>query len=68
MSVFAGRLQENGWLMEHVLLVHLYVRDMESFSQINSVYRTFFKHNPPARYMTRSTVLYRENSPQTELQ
>ncbi|XP_016092870.1 diphthine--ammonia ligase [Sinocyclocheilus grahami] len=44
-----GQLQENGLLMKHVLLVHLYVSDIENFSQINSVYCTYFTHNPPAR-------------------
>uniref|UniRef100_A0A672SFE6 Diphthine--ammonia ligase n=1 Tax=Sinocyclocheilus grahami TaxID=75366 RepID=A0A672SFE6_SINGR len=47
--VLAGQLQENGLLMKHVLLVHLYVSDIENFSQINSVYCTYFTHNPPAR-------------------
>uniref|UniRef100_A0A672SE48 Diphthine--ammonia ligase n=1 Tax=Sinocyclocheilus grahami TaxID=75366 RepID=A0A672SE48_SINGR len=48
-SVFWWQLQENGLLMKHVLLVHLYVSDIENFSQINSVYCTYFTHNPPAR-------------------
>ncbi|ROI16546.1 Diphthine--ammonia ligase [Anabarilius grahami] len=55
-ALLRGRLQENGWLMKHVLLVHLYVSDMESFSQINSVYRTFFKHNPPARVCVQASL------------
>ncbi|KAI2654790.1 Diphthine--ammonia ligase [Labeo rohita] len=42
-------LQEKGLLMKHVLLVHLFVSDMGNFSLINSVYRTYFTHNPPAR-------------------
>ncbi|XP_058605597.1 diphthine--ammonia ligase isoform X2 [Onychostoma macrolepis] len=48
-TLLQRQLQEKGLLMKHVLLVHLYVSDMENFSQINSVYRTYFTHNPPAR-------------------
>ncbi|XP_016311915.1 diphthine--ammonia ligase [Sinocyclocheilus anshuiensis] len=48
-TLLQRQLQENGLLMKHVLLVHLYVSDMENFSQINSVYCTYFTHNPPAR-------------------
>uniref|UniRef100_A0A9J7XC04 Diphthine--ammonia ligase n=2 Tax=Cyprinus carpio TaxID=7962 RepID=A0A9J7XC04_CYPCA len=48
-TLLQRQLQEKGLLMKHVLLVHLYVSDMENFSQINSVYCTYFTHNPPAR-------------------
>ncbi|KAK9959324.1 hypothetical protein ABG768_009454 [Culter alburnus] len=55
-TLLQRRLQESGWLMKHVLLVHLYVSDMETFSQINSVYCTFFKHNPPARVCVQASL------------
>ncbi|XP_016420216.1 diphthine--ammonia ligase-like [Sinocyclocheilus rhinocerous] len=48
-TLLQRQLQENGLLMKHVLLVHLYVSEMENFSLINSVYCTYFTHNPPAR-------------------
>ncbi|XP_030641198.1 diphthine--ammonia ligase [Chanos chanos] len=44
-----GMLKERGFELKHVVLVHLYVRDMEHFSKVNSVYSSFFGHNPPAR-------------------
>ncbi|XDV42532.1 hypothetical protein PO909_011172 [Leuciscus waleckii] len=50
------RLQEDGWLMKHVLLVHLYVRDMQNFSLINSVYQSFFTLNPPARVCVQASL------------
>ncbi|XP_067312391.1 diphthine--ammonia ligase [Pseudorasbora parva] len=55
-TLLQRRLQESGWLMKHVLLVHLYVNDMENFSQINSVYRTFFTLNPPARVCVQASL------------
>ncbi|XP_050989837.1 diphthine--ammonia ligase [Labeo rohita] len=48
-TLLQRQLQEKGLLMKHVLLVHLFVSDMGNFSLINSVYRTYFTHNPPAR-------------------
>lgn len=47
--LFLGELQEKGWQLKHILLVHLYVRDMEDFGKVNAVYRIFFTHCPPAR-------------------
>ncbi|XP_036449193.1 diphthine--ammonia ligase [Colossoma macropomum] len=44
-----GELQERGYQLKHIVLVHLYVRNMEDFAKVNSVYRTFFSLNPPAR-------------------
>ncbi|XP_066523739.1 diphthine--ammonia ligase isoform X2 [Hoplias malabaricus] len=35
--------------LKHIVLVHLYVRNMEHFTVVNSVYRSFFSLNPPAR-------------------
>ncbi|XP_026085144.1 diphthine--ammonia ligase isoform X2 [Carassius auratus] len=48
-TLLQRQLQERGLLIKHVLLVHLYVSDMENFSQINSVYCSYFPLNPPAR-------------------
>ncbi|XP_059375472.1 diphthine--ammonia ligase isoform X2 [Carassius carassius] len=48
-TLLQRQLQEKGLLMKHVLLVHLYVSDMENFSQINSVYCSYFPLSPPAR-------------------
>ncbi|KAG1925481.1 diphthine--ammonia ligase [Pimephales promelas] len=57
-TLLQRRLQERGWRMEHVLLVHLYVRDMENFSLINSLYRSFFTLDPPARYITGPSLVH----------
>ncbi|XP_073725915.1 diphthine--ammonia ligase isoform X2 [Misgurnus anguillicaudatus] len=48
-TLLESELEERGLLLNHVVLVHLYVSDMKNFSQINSVYCSFFKHKPPAR-------------------
>ncbi|XP_051579168.1 diphthine--ammonia ligase isoform X1 [Myxocyprinus asiaticus] len=48
-TLLESELQEKCFLLKHVVLVHLYVSDMKNFSQINSVYSRYFKHNPPAR-------------------
>ncbi|KAB5562132.1 hypothetical protein PHYPO_G00014480 [Pangasianodon hypophthalmus] len=48
-TVLQGELQEKGWQLKHIVLVHLYVRDMEDFGKVNAVYRIFFSHCPPAR-------------------
>lgn len=44
-----GELKERGFQLKHIVLVHLYVRNMEDFAEVNSVYCTFFNQNPPAR-------------------
>ncbi|KAG9268765.1 diphthine-ammonia ligase isoform X1 [Astyanax mexicanus] len=44
-----GELKERGFQLKHIVLVHLYVKNMEDFAEVNSVYCTFFSHNPPAR-------------------
>ncbi|XP_038128681.1 diphthine--ammonia ligase [Cyprinodon tularosa] len=35
--------------MKNIILVHLYVRNMEDFVSLNAVYRKYFNINPPAR-------------------
>ncbi|XP_041928918.1 diphthine--ammonia ligase isoform X1 [Alosa sapidissima] len=42
-------LQRGGWKMKDIVLVHLYVRDMADFKELNSVYVSHFGSNPPAR-------------------
>lgn len=49
MCLLVGELQEKGRQIKHVVLVHLYVRDMEDFGKVNSVYCTYFHNSPPAR-------------------
>ncbi|KAG8013284.1 Diphthine--ammonia ligase, partial [Nibea albiflora] len=44
-----SELDSNGWRMEDVVLVHLYVRCMEDFVNLNTVYKKHFGMNPPAR-------------------
>ncbi|XP_062580871.1 uncharacterized protein LOC134242764 [Saccostrea cucullata] len=39
----------NGCGMSCVAMVHLYVQDMAMFGEVNSVYKTYFGINPPAR-------------------
>ncbi|XP_043119028.1 diphthine--ammonia ligase isoform X4 [Puntigrus tetrazona] len=55
-TLLQSQLQEKGLLMKHVLLVHLYVSDMENFGQINSVYCSYFPHNPPARVCVQASL------------
>ncbi|XP_035388671.1 diphthine--ammonia ligase isoform X2 [Electrophorus electricus] len=49
LALLQGELQKSGWQLKHVVLVHLYVKDMEDFSEVNSVYGSLFRHRPPAR-------------------
>ncbi|XP_068608291.1 diphthine--ammonia ligase [Brachionichthys hirsutus] len=44
-----SELDSRGWKMEDIVLVHLYVRRMEDFAPINTVYKKYFGMNPPAR-------------------
>lgn len=48
-TLLQSEVQARGLLLDDVVLVHLYVSDLQNFSLINSVYCSFFKHNPPAR-------------------
>ncbi|KAL4656262.1 diphthine-ammonia ligase isoform X1 [Arapaima gigas] len=49
LSLLQGELTKRGWKLEHVVLVHLYVRNMTDFGAVNSVYQSFFSFSPPAR-------------------
>ncbi|XP_064177698.1 diphthine--ammonia ligase isoform X2 [Anguilla rostrata] len=44
-----AEVQKMGLELKHIVLVHLYVQSMESFSAVNSVYQSYFGLNPPAR-------------------
>ena len=34
------------------LIIHVFVKNMDDFARVNSVYRTFITVNPPARQVT----------------
>ncbi|KAL2099231.1 hypothetical protein ACEWY4_005711 [Coilia grayii] len=42
-------LQKGSWEMKNIVLVHLYVRDMADFKELNAVYVSHFASGPPAR-------------------
>lgn len=42
-------LDSKGWKMSDIVLVHLYVKNMEDFTALNTVYKKHFGINPPAR-------------------
>lgn len=42
-------LQSAGSGLEHVVKTTVFLSDISLFSRMNSVYTTFFPHNPPAR-------------------
>ncbi|KAM3871079.1 diphthine--ammonia ligase [Diretmus argenteus] len=44
-----SELDSRGWKMKHIVLVHLYVKSMEDFGPLNTVYKKHFAVNPPAR-------------------
>ncbi|XP_032356543.1 diphthine--ammonia ligase [Etheostoma spectabile] len=44
-----SELDRRGWKMKDIILVHVYVRSMEDFVLLNTVYKKHFGINPPAR-------------------
>ncbi|XP_041827995.1 diphthine--ammonia ligase isoform X2 [Melanotaenia boesemani] len=44
-----NELDSRAWKMKNIILVHLYVRNMEDFALLNVVYKKHFDINPPAR-------------------
>ena len=38
--------------LKNGLIIHVLVKNMDDFAQVNSVYRTFITVNPPARQVT----------------
>ncbi len=57
-SFFLGLLFENGCTLKDCVLVHLFVKDMTKFVEVNEVYKDYFTENPPARY-ARFLTLFR---------
>ncbi|PWA16300.1 hypothetical protein CCH79_00004746, partial [Gambusia affinis] len=49
LAMLQDELQIKAWKMKDIVLVHLYVRNMEDFVSLNAVYRKYFDINPPAR-------------------
>ncbi|XP_071382902.1 diphthine--ammonia ligase [Centroberyx affinis] len=48
-TLLQSELDNRGWKMKHIVLVHLYVNSMEDFGPLNTVYKKHFGVNPPAR-------------------
>ncbi|XP_017266383.1 diphthine--ammonia ligase isoform X1 [Kryptolebias marmoratus] len=44
-----NELDNRAWKLENIILVHLYVRNMDDFAALNAVYKKHFDTNPPAR-------------------
>uniref|UniRef100_A0A1A8ITU1 Diphthine--ammonia ligase n=3 Tax=Nothobranchius kuhntae TaxID=321403 RepID=A0A1A8ITU1_NOTKU len=44
-----SELDRRSWKLENIVLVHLYVKNMEDFALLNAVYKKHFYTNPPAR-------------------
>jgi 2-iminobutanoate/2-iminopropanoate deaminase len=52
-------LEATGSSMDQVVKTTVYLRDMQDFSAMNSVYATFFPTNPPARTTVQAAALPR---------
>uniref|UniRef100_A0A3Q2QYS5 Diphthine--ammonia ligase n=1 Tax=Fundulus heteroclitus TaxID=8078 RepID=A0A3Q2QYS5_FUNHE len=48
-SMLQDELKNKAWKLKNIVLVHLYVKNMEDFASVNEVYRKYFDINPPAR-------------------
>ncbi|XP_028252167.1 diphthine--ammonia ligase isoform X2 [Parambassis ranga] len=48
-SQLQNELDRRAWTMKNIILVHLYLRSMEDFVPLNTVYKKHFSINPPAR-------------------
>ena len=42
-------MEGQGWGLSDLVIACLYVKDMDNFAQINSVYKQYFGINPPCR-------------------
>ena len=42
-------LSDAGLTLDNVVMVHLYLADMEGFARVNDIYAEVFPENPPAR-------------------
>ncbi|XP_019728189.1 diphthine--ammonia ligase isoform X1 [Hippocampus comes] len=51
-----SQLDARGWSMMDIVLVHMYVRNMEDFGPLNGVYKNHFATNPPARVCVQASL------------
>jgi len=50
-------LEEAGSCLENVLTMTVYLLDMDEYGRFNTVYKQYFKKNPPARTCTQAACL-----------
>lgn len=50
-------LSDAGLTLDNVVMVHLYLADMEDFARVNNVYTKVFPENPPARVTVQAARL-----------
>lgn len=48
-------LKTAGLSLENVVKASVFLRDMKDFSEMNEIYKTYFKSNPPARTTVQAT-------------
>uniref|UniRef100_A0A8D3B9I9 Diphthine--ammonia ligase n=2 Tax=Scophthalmus maximus TaxID=52904 RepID=A0A8D3B9I9_SCOMX len=51
-----SELDRRGWTLKDVILIHLYVRSMDDYGQLNAIYKQHFCMNPPARVCVQATL------------
>uniref|UniRef100_A0A667YPJ0 Diphthine--ammonia ligase n=1 Tax=Myripristis murdjan TaxID=586833 RepID=A0A667YPJ0_9TELE len=56
-QLLQSELDSRGWKMKHIVLVHLYVKNMADFGPLNTVYKKHFGVNPPARVCVQAPLL-----------
>lgn len=49
-------LDNRGWTMKNIILVHLYVKNMEDCAPLNTVYKEHFDIYPPARVCVQAAL------------
>lgn len=54
----SGELDSRKWKMKNIILVHMYVKNMEDFVALNAVYKKHFDINPPARSVQTTCSIY----------
>lgn len=55
-----GILAADGMTMDNVVSTTVYVRDLNNFSRLNTVYGSYFKDKPPARATVQAARLPRD--------
>ncbi|KAM9787957.1 diphthine--ammonia ligase isoform 3-T5 [Syngnathus typhle] len=55
-ALLRSQLDARGWNMKDIVLVHLYVNNMDDFGPLNSVYKNHFSTNPPARVCVQASL------------